>query len=640
MGIILYTHDRSLGSGRWRVRAALAASVFAAACVCGGETPAPPAPVDWGPPPGDPPPPATLPMAAVLVIASPDGSLLATVETGGPSGYVLRLRDAEGLDVAATLFLCLAGGPDDRALISCPDDRRPRVRALAFSPNGRSIAVACTGCAPDEASSLHVIDWDGTDATLRLARPLDFEPHVIGWGSELAVGGRDRLVFLDAGDGAEIRSIEPGVRALASDGSAYWGQDQVVWPADGKERSLRTSRGATVLPHARGYVVLDNGSVSAYDRGGRPRASQSRGGGVAVSSSDGRYVAASHHDHAGAAIRLIDMRTGRLLIDKPFGGGTSLHAGRFAVTPGGQLFVTSRLDGITRLQPPSVPTSLQVSPTGERIVAVEDEFGEGSTAVVRIRDAAGLDEIAVVPAGEPTGALAFSPDGRRVAVGDGESVSLATDGSIETRVPLTFTPRSLAWGAGGLAAKGGGELAIIDPASGHVESVTIGEAIESLAPDASRYCVRDQEPGHHRRGQRGRREIIVPPARIECISLLDGARATTIEETHGVLVSLAGSRWLHLDDSSFALHGSGDGVIRVEHPYVGNHRAASTPDGRFVARVDGSWVLRLYDTAAREHEVLRERLAVRPTALAVAPDGTVFVGRPGQGTLRFRPRSD
>jgi len=53
--------------------------------------------------------------------------------------------------------------------------------------------------------------------------------------------------------------------------------------------------------------------------------------------------------------------------------------------------------------------------------------------------------------------------------------------------------------------------------------------------------------------------------------------------------------------------------------------------------VDGNYVLTLYDLQAPKPAVLTEHLSLRPSAVALAATGTVFVGLAGRGTLALQP---
>ncbi|WP_327009741.1 AAA family ATPase [Dactylosporangium sp. NBC_01737] len=379
---------------------------------------------------------------SVLAVAfSPDGRLLATGDGGdiGVDGTVRLWDPATGKPVGAPLtghtgsVYAVAFSPDGRLLATGADDKTVRlwdpatgkpvgapltghtgsVRAVAFSPDGRLLA---TGDGGDIGVDGTVRLWDpatgkpvGTPLTGHTGsvRAVAFSPD----GRLLATGDGG-----DGGDGFDVDRVDGTVR---------------LWdPATGKPV------GAPVTDHTRSVLAV-------------------------AFSPDGRLLATGDGDDGGM-VRLWDPATG-----KPVGAPVTSHTGSVlavAFSPDGRLLATGDGDGTVRLwdratgKPVGPPVTghtgsvwaVAFSPDG-RLLATGDG-GDGFDVdrvdgTVRLWDPATGKPVGAPLTGHtgPVYAVAFSPDGRLLATGDGgfggtDFGGDSVDGTVRLWDPATGKP--------------------------------------------------------------------------------------------------------------------------------------------------------------------------------------------------------
>lgn len=630
------------------------------------EQPGPAAPivmtaVDWGSvaPPG--PPPSDV-MTTSLLVGDRTGDRLATIEqeAGDARRDWLRIRDAKDFTAHATFPLCVAGPTDARASTHC-NERRPWVRAAAFSPDGSAIAVACVGCVPGkgsapcpdctlpDASSVHVLATD--TGALRFAVPIDLDPWVLAWGNDaLFVAGRvadgNRYSEIDANDGSERRAVSTteAIVGFAPDASTYitGASKQVVPLAGGPAWSGGSVGDKVVLLAGGGAITVDSISVVALDPGGKERSSLSDSGGgdiVAASVDGGFALMVVGSGDAPTRVRMVDVKQGALTIDQSV-PGPIVGA---VVLPGGVPVIAHAQDGLRRLEgvPPS--RALAVFPDGTRVVSAETEGGPYQLEwTLRVRDAVSFEPALAVPSA-PTTHLVVAPDGSQFAAAtlaersETGAIDLraAATGSLVHTVALPFAVHALAWGERGVVAAGPRSIVTVDPTTAAIVVTPLPDdaSLESLAPDGSGAAIRFQGGAYHEPMEGGHRTI-VPAARIEWMPQGGGARRVLLADTHDGVIALAAGAWLHVEASALTRHDSTGAIVdRVEHDRCGTALLA-TADGRRVLCQGGDYSLALFDLAtpsASRGAAPRVDLRSNALAYAMGPGGVLFFGRPGGG---------
>jgi YD repeat-containing protein len=383
---------------------------------------------------------------------SPDGRLLATTDPGA-----VRLRDA------ATGKEVRSFGDNAEAVAFSPDGRRlaaggvahVRVRDLAdgkevydcqaqggtaenlaFSPDGRWLAA--TGLDPTSGV------WDMTTGRERPAAEAPAQPGDVGVafspdGQWLALGSGDARTVrvVDPATGAEVRTLggHPGgatCLALSPDGhkAASGGADRVVrlWDANNLE-PLRVFRGhtATVLAVAfsPGGRLLASGDQGRFDAG----PGGGKGGEVRVWDAAGGQELHRFQGHPLAVLAVAFSADGRQLASVSIEGtvkvwdlatGQELHSGELSFkqkrsNKAGEELVVAFSPDRRALPQPDLPEG--AFPSSSWLLA----YGSPVDRRIRLWDLAANRE-----AGALTGqgdnrasALAFSPDGRRLAAATG-----------------------------------------------------------------------------------------------------------------------------------------------------------------------------------------------------------------------------
>ena len=388
---------------------------------------------------------------------SPDGKLLAAIGSGGP---LVFFDTATGQELDLLQDAPLVDGP------------------LAFSPDGKTLAT--TG----DRQTLHF--WDLATRRDRLATPEDHQGDVIALafsndGKTLVTGSRDRTARIwDLATGRSTRMLPHGGwvgplsvskdGALLVTGSSFpeWGTVR-VWDLKSGEKLRAWTQERAIL---RGLTLGEDGSsiVAAYGDGSlrrwdistgkerpiaQPKAEKvpdrGPGGGSdvarAVFSRDGRTLAL----FGGDCVQLIDVASGVRL----FKALAMRSAGAFA-PDGESLAVVGKMTnrsiqagnwsgsrpatstiawldsrtGHVRREieiPESYVKSLAFSPDG-RAIAVGCMLSEPARGIIRIFRLQDKQEIRTIESPcHSIEALAFTPDGQRIVAGLSDTSILIWD---------------------------------------------------------------------------------------------------------------------------------------------------------------------------------------------------------------------
>jgi RNA polymerase sigma factor (sigma-70 family) len=396
------------------------------------------------------------------VAVSRDGKVLATAERGGRVGLwdIATGKLLRRLDGHANVVFAVAFSPDGKALLSGGQDRTLRLwdvaggkelrrfaghggalTGVAFAPGGKRVAsTSLDGTARvwDAVTGGLVCQFNNHGAVTRCVA---FAPD----GKSVVSGGDDgALRQWDAATGRELRQL-PGPRgqvfcaAFAGDGkriAAGTGAFQVhLWdavagrelhPADGHRASI--SRLA-FSPDGKWMVTGANDRcVCLWDVAARKlrwRVEGHSGGVTGVAfAPDGRSVASTSYDGTAA---LWDAASGREL--RRFRPGSAVVG--LAFSPDGKALATGGADRLVYVW--DVTSGAARRFTGHTgLVAALAFSGDGAylasagdDRTVRVWSVASGEPVLSVPgSGQARNEVAFTPDGRTVAVHDGEVVHL------------------------------------------------------------------------------------------------------------------------------------------------------------------------------------------------------------------------
>jgi WD40 repeat protein len=417
--------------------------------------------------------------AGALVALSPDGKTIVTVARGrvvkwydAGSGKLVRQRELP-TDISGAAFL----SPDGRILAArAPDLDSPldvwdvasakRLHRLpvppgtgvyraAFSPDGKLLAVAQSGAAPDNLRL-----WDVAAETPRALKghaayveTLVFSPD----GKSLATLDGQRLICWDTAGGAQLwqaRVAHNSSLAFTPDGRtliASPGSRERSWhaweaatgrPADG----LKLPEGyhyaqPAVAPDGRNLVFAQSLSVVGADgrvrvwdlRAGKLLHTLPVAGAVGPFAPDGRSFLTNN-----GTLQRWDLATGRRLLPDTAARGHRLEVARVAYSPDGRLLGSASHDGSVRLwevataRPLHVlsgygwgASDLQFTADGQYLVSADSggnlrvwDVGAGREArTIPLSDAKSgekkphVSRLAVTPDGRTAFVLGYDPNG-------------------------------------------------------------------------------------------------------------------------------------------------------------------------------------------------------------------------------------
>lgn len=406
------------------------------------------------------------------------GNLLATLEPDGlrlwKAADALEVRhlkghDAKALSLAGAGSLMATGDVRGKVRLWSVDGTEKRevdfdvmgAAELALSGDGKRLAV---GGAKSMIEILHL------DTGERVSVALKSYPQWIGFspdGSTLAsIDAKGRILAVNASTGG-IGWSTPAPLRVGPSSAAFAASGKEMWTSDGTGLALRS--------------VSDGKEVRRIDTG--------RGEGRVVLSPDGKLLVTGG---AGAPLRFIEADSGREVHVR---AGHAKPANGFAWTAGGARLVSVGGDGTLRVWDPTARSEVKsvqaemsldcvvlspdgkVAVTGEAGAAVrfwnleearevrKADLGEmGSRALVRFPDGAGFvvltsegtvrafdfegKEREAPPVGTGVSAMAWSPDGARIACAKESGIEILDAKSGESRASVTLGGEmchALAW---------------------------------------------------------------------------------------------------------------------------------------------------------------------------------------------------
>jgi hypothetical protein len=259
--------------------------------------------------------------------------------------------------------------------------------------------------------------------------------------------------------------------------------------------------------------------------------------------------------------------------------------------------------------PPPPLRALAFSPDGARLAALDEQH-----LFLRRAD---LGTIADVPFAGGV-AVVFSPDGTHVAVAAPSGVAVFDGAGAPAGKLEAPSVRLLAWADAGLVTAGK-EVVSWDVAAGKSRTTRAAFAT-ALAPDGSTYATSELPHGPTERPRKdGGREWVIPETKVTVFDLASGAERFT--------ASRVNLRPILLVRGDFILHGTSDvEVYRGGNKVAGLATAITslpdlgTPDGARWCWIDGNYKLFVADPASGRM-LFEEWLNAHPTAMAISPDG-------------------
>ncbi|MFF0517344.1 AAA family ATPase [Actinomadura nitritigenes] len=515
------------------------------------------------------------------------------------------------------------------------------VHALAFSPDGRLLASA------------------GTDTTLRLWDPVTGDPV----GRPMSVGGQiygvafspDGRVVATGGAGNSVRFWDPETgrstgRPTAGAGAWVTG---VAFSPDGRRVATASQDGMVELWDPKtGRVVGAPLRDPAARSQGILAYSFPEGLSSVAFSPDGRMVAAgSNNGTAG----MWDTGTGRFIRRVKHGSAIT----SVAFSPDGRRLATAGYDGVVRLWDPRTGratgspltghadevTGVAFSPDGHRLATADGNgtvcLWDPDTGRITGTSQTGHTGDRYTESYYPglVQAVAFSPDGRRLATGGVDTTIRFLDALPRRSSDTTLTGYravvgGLAFAADGrtlVTGAGDGTVNLWDgrtgyragkPLTGHKVMVTA----VAVSPDGAKVASGDYDSKTILWDRRtGRR-----------IRAWNGAEDTVTQLTFSPdsrFLSVANgwqTRVWSVDPPKYLL-----GVPPRDHKYPPTWGGLS-PDGRLLVSTEGNGTVRLWDPrTGRPTGTLTAGTRSRADTAVFSPDGRLLVIGAADGTLQF-----
>lgn len=393
---------------------------------------------------------ATSALDGSVKLWTPDGRLLRTIPVAGVRPRIAIAPDSATLAIASGSFVQLWSALGKRLRVF-PRMDTSMLGAVAFSPDG-SYVVACSMAS--RHSYCQLFDLSGEPLAT-----LENPPGLIGTvslavapGGEVLYTATEKSVLKWHRSGKMLARLDAGPEflsalALSPDGTRFAttgrpelfalagrrAKDAVrvtrLFDADGKRLGEFPSHGTRDLHFSDDgqWIVSggdDDGLVLVHDRDGRPVARLALGkkgqdspAHVALAP-DRSMLAVATHRFSPVSLRLYDLQGH--LVSRFAGAGSGII--RVALDPSGGIIVTTSNDGQVRFwtldgrlvrrfsAEDDYPALLEVAPSGRFLVTGSDKLvlwdGRGK-ALARARVSRGSGR-----------ALAFSPDGKTLYVGD------------------------------------------------------------------------------------------------------------------------------------------------------------------------------------------------------------------------------
>jgi WD40 repeat protein/beta-lactamase regulating signal transducer with metallopeptidase domain len=342
--------------------------------------------------------------AISALVYSPDGTLLAT--SSSPSSTMQGVFP--GVPVDPIRLWDAATGREVRAFdVQAPAD------ALAFSPDGKRLAAAGGEHVGlwDVTTSKQLLSHQGQKEVLRTERgrvpftSVAFSPD----GATLAAGGKDgTLIFWKAATGEKIRSL---------DGEPI---TSLAYSPDGKLLALGLTDHTVRLRDASGAreirnIAIPRNNNGSSSNGSMPTPSMIR----VVFSPDGRVLATEYSGGYGNRASLWEVATGKEILK--WSQGHNLDPVSMSFSPDGLTLASSTMYGGAEI-------SLWDATSTRKITGIHASPGEAPRGMLhRMIFRYGF-------------ALAFTPDGKGIAVGTDDSTVLVW--SVDpSRWPVYIRPR-------------------------------------------------------------------------------------------------------------------------------------------------------------------------------------------------------